>query len=282
MPRANPRDPESDPSAAFGESLRDLRTDTGFRIQEDFARATGYARETISRVETGDSLPGPDMLNDWLDACDATGRERKLIERQYKLARKSRGPIPEFIQKWFHNESQAAFLHLWAILLIPGQLQVPGYARAMFLTEGISEDEADEKTDVRMARQARLSGPDAAHATAVIHERALYFQVGTPEVMIAQLKHLVELSGRPNFVIQVIPDAGYFPGIRGPYEIARGDAIPDTLLMLAVEDQTMEDSALTRKAIALFEESRGYALSVADSRAVILEAIEQWKTRQQQ
>lgn len=50
--------------------------------------------------------------------------------------------------------------------------------------------------------------------------------------------------------------------------------------MLAMEDQTMEDQALTRKAIALFEQIRGYALSVTDSRAVILEAIERWNAQQ--
>jgi hypothetical protein len=52
--------------------------------------------------------------------------------------------------------------------------------------------------------------------------------------------------------------------------------------MLAAEDQTMEDTALTRKTIALFEDIRSYALSAEESRAVILEAIEQWKSRLQQ
>jgi transcriptional regulator with XRE-family HTH domain len=280
MPRPNPRDPESDAGAALGESLRDLRIDAGFRIQEDFARATGYARETVSRIETGDSLPGPDALNDWLDATQATPRERRLIDRQYKLARKARGPIPQFIQKWFDNEAKAAFIHLWALLLIPGLLQVREYAHAMFLTEGIDEAEAAEKADARIARQAILDGSDAAHATVIIHERALHFQVGTPEIMTAQLRNLLELSRRPNIVLQVIPDTGYFPGLRGPYEIARGDAIPDTLLMLAVEDQTMEDTALTRKAIALFEHIRSYALNAEDPRALISEAIRTWQSQQ--
>lgn len=36
-----------------------------------------------------------------------------------------------------------------------------------------------------------------------------------------------------NFVVQVIRDAGYFPGARGPFVVASGEAIPDTLLMLA-------------------------------------------------
>jgi transcriptional regulator with XRE-family HTH domain len=280
MPRPNPRDPETDLGAALGETLRDLRIDAGFRTQEDFARASGYAREGISRVETGDTLPGTTMFTDWLDACQATARERKLLARQLTIARKARGPIPQFIQKWFANEAQANFLRLWGLLFMPGQLQTREYARAMFLAGGADEEEATEKADVRLGRQAIFDGPDPAHVTAVIHERALYFQVGPPEVMAAQLEHLIELSKRPNVVLQVVRDTGYFPGIRGPFAFATGEAIPDTLLMLAIEDQTMEDTALTRKAAALFEEIRGYALSVADSRAVILEAIQRWSQQQ--
>jgi hypothetical protein len=220
------------------------------------------------------------MFTDWLDACQATPRERKLLARQLTIARKARGPIPQFIQKWFANEAQASFLRLWGLLFMPGQLQTREYAHAMFLAGGADEEEAAEKAGVRIGRQTIFDGPDPAHVTAVIHERALYFQVGTPEVMAGQLQHLLELSKKPGVVLQVVLDTGYFPGLRGPFALASGEAIPDTLLMLAIEDQTMEDTALTRKAGALFEEIRGYALSVADSRAVILEAIRRWSQQQ--
>jgi transcriptional regulator with XRE-family HTH domain len=280
MPRPNPRDPETDLGAALGEALRDLRIDAGFRTQDDFAKASGYAREGISRVETGDTLPGATMFTDWLDACQAPPRERKLLSRQLALARKARGPIPQFIQKWFANEAQASFLRLWGLLVIPGQLQTREYAHAMFLVGGTAEEEAAEQAGIRISRQAIYAGPDPAHVTAVIHERALYFLVGMPEVMVGQLQHLLELSTRSNVVLQVVRDTGYFPGIRGPFALASGETIPDTLLMLAIEDQTMEDTALTRKAGALFEEIRGYALSVADSRALILEAIRRWSQQQ--
>jgi hypothetical protein len=216
------------------------------------------------------------MFTDWLDACQAPPRERKLLTRQLTLARKARGPIPQFIQKWFTNEGKAMFLRLWGLLLVPGQLQTREYAHAMYLAEGLDEEAAAEQAEIRIGRQAIFDGPDPAHVTAVIHERALYFQVGPPEVMVGQLRHLLELSEKPNVVLQVIPDTGYFPGIRGPFEVATGEEIPDTLLMLAIEDQTMEDTALTRKAAAFFELIRGYALNVADSRAVILEAIQRW------
>jgi transcriptional regulator with XRE-family HTH domain len=282
MARRKSRDPEEDPSAALGEQLARLRAEAGFTTQQALAARFGLTTDVVAKAESGAQPPSPPVWAMWMDLCRVSESERQTLEALLKIARKSKGPIPEFIEKWFANEAKAAFLRLWALLFLPGQLQTREYARAMFLTEGISEDEAGEKTQVRIDRQAILAGPNAAHATAVIHERALYFQVGTPEVMIAQLQHLLKLMDKSNVVIQVIRDGGYFPGARGPFAIASGDAIPDTLLMLTVEDQMVEDGTLIRQAIALFEEIRGYALSVADSRAVILEAIEQWKRRQQQ
>jgi transcriptional regulator with XRE-family HTH domain len=280
MPRPNGRDPETDPAALLGEHLRDLRIDAGYATQADFAARIGYGQDVISRAETGGQPPSNKVFGQWMDACQATPRERRILAGQLKLARKARGPIPQFIEKWFANEARATFLRLWALMFMPGQLQTREYAHAMFLAGGLDEAEAAEKAEIRIGRQAIFDGPDPAHVTAVIHERALYFLVGTPEIMIAQLQRLAEMSRKPDVVIQVVPDTGYFPGLRGPFEIASGEAIPDTLLMLTVEDQMMEDTALTRKVIALFEEIRGYALNVADSRAVIVEAIEEWKRRQ--
>jgi transcriptional regulator with XRE-family HTH domain len=275
------RNPDEDPAAALGETLKDLRLAAGFATLQAAGDRLGYSLHSISKVETGTHVPTMEMLLLMLDLYRVPEIMRKSLLRQQAIARKARGPIPQFIEKWFSNEAKAIFLRLWAILFMPGQLQTREYARAMFLAGDLDEDEADEKADVRIGRQAIFGGSDPAHVTAVIHERALYFQVGPPEVMIGQLEHLREMSKRPNVIIQVVRDEGYFPGMRGPFAIASGEAIPDTLLMLAMEDQTMEDQALTRKAISLFEEIRGYALSVTDSRAVILEAIERWNAQQQ-
>jgi hypothetical protein len=104
--------------------------------------------------------------------------------------------------------------------------------------------------------------------------------VGDAEIMIAELVHLLDLSERRTVTIQVVPDRGYFVGIEGGFQVASGAGIPDTLLMDALEDQASEEPTLTRKALALFEEIRGYALSVEESRAVMREAIEKWKSQQ--
>jgi transcriptional regulator with XRE-family HTH domain len=287
-----PEPDEISAAARLGEELRQLRLAAGYpTVQALAARVNGYGESQLAKVEQGRRTASKQLFPAWLGACATHVKDgtpvvtdplRRALTALWEIALRKEGPIPEFIEKYFEIEAKAAFIRFWGLLVIPGLLQTREYARAMFLTEGIDEEEAAEKTGVRTGRQALLEGPDAAHATAVIHELALHFQVGTPEVMIAQLQHLLALSRRPNFVLQVIPNSGYFPGVRGPFEIASGADIPDTLLILAVEDQMMEDSALTRKSIALFEHIRSYALNAEDSRALITEAIEQWKTRQPQ
>jgi hypothetical protein len=280
MPRPNPRDPETNLGAALGEELRDLRIEAGFPTQDAWAKATGYPRETISKYETGDTLPSDTAFTDLLDSCHVTSRERKALTRLLRLARKARGVILESAVPYMEAERKAAFLRLWALLLVPGILQIREYALAMFLAAGLDEDAATEKVGARLDRQAILNGPDAAHVTAIFYESVLRYQVGAPEVMVAQLERLLELSHRPNVAIQVIRDTGYFPGMEGEFQIASGPVILDTLVMVTVEDQVTNDEAVVRRVAALFEKIRSYALSADDSRALIVEAITQWKNKQ--
>jgi len=131
-----------------------------------------------------------------------------------------------------------------------------------------------------MKRRARVDGAEPAHVSALIHERALYFQVGSPETMIGQLTDLAELSFRRNVVIQVIPDDGYFPGAEGAFEIAGGPGISDIVDQVTVVDYVTDDPAVVGKVTAQFAEVHGYARSVAESRTLITEAITFWQSQQ--
>lgn len=269
--------PQNSPAVRLGARLRHLREDAKFTTQTALATRLNVSNDYISKVETGKMIPAKEVLLSWLDTCDATDESREYLMELWDLACEARGSIPDFILRWFENEAKADFLRLWGVLLVPGQLQTREYAHAMYLKEGLDEDEAAEQADIRMRRQAVLfDRPDPVHVTGVLHQHALYNLIGTPEIMTGQLERLLEISRLSNAVIQVVRDDGYFPGMRGAFEIASGEEIPDTLLMLAVEDQMQEDRTLTRKTIALFEDVRGYALSVEDSRALIQEAIERW------
>jgi transcriptional regulator with XRE-family HTH domain len=274
-------DPEADPWVVLGEQLRILREDAGFVTQAALGARINYGPDAISKVETGDRLPTDRMYPAWLEACGVTPREKRILEKQLTMARKAKGPIPQFFELYIQREKEATFLRLWGLLLIPGPLQVYEYALAMYVQGGMDEDHAAESATVRMDRQANLAGPDAPHLTALIYEFALHLQVGTPETMIRQLEHLLEMSQRHNAVIQVVRGTRYFPGMRGQFEIASGTRITDTVAMVTVQDHVSDEEAVTRKATVLFDRIRGYALPVEESRAIIQEAIQRWKSQQQ-
>jgi hypothetical protein len=106
-------------------------------------------------------------------------------------------------------------------------------------------------------------------------------EVGSPEAMRLQLEHLQAVSGLPNVIIQVIRGSKYFFGLEGNFEIATGEAIPDTLVMVAsVEDQNSQDKANLREATRLFRDIQSRALNVEDSRTLIREALQRWSQQQ--
>lgn len=160
-------------------------------------------------------------------------------------------------------------------------LQVREYAYDMFTHAGDSEAEATAKTEDRLRRQSILDGPDPVHVTVVMHESVLDRRVGSPATMITQLGHLLEASRLPNVIIQVVRGVDYFLGMEGEFQVATGDSIPDTLVMVvAMEDQNSQDKAMVRKATKLFREIQSRALNTEDTRALIREALQRWSQQQ--
>src|SRR5262249_47447859 len=137
--------------------------------------------------------------------------------------------IPKFAEPWLEVEPQATLIRTWALDVPPGQLQTYDYAHAMFIKGGLDEDRAAARAAARVKRAVILQGPDGTRMTAILYEPILYRRVGTPEIMAGQLTHLLEMSERPNIVIQVVREAAYFPGHDGQFQIATGRTIADTL-----------------------------------------------------
>jgi transcriptional regulator with XRE-family HTH domain len=277
MARPSSRNPETDPAAFLGDELKRLRLAAGFPTQDAQARRTGYRRETITRSESGSAPPDDTLLTDLLDACEATDQIRGILSRAAILARRAQGPVPRFFEWWVEMEKKADFIRIWQPLLIPGLLQIPEYAVALFTVGGADMEQAAGKLAVRLIRQEILDGEDAVTLVVVLDEAVLYRLVGSAEIMVKQLTHLVTMSSRPNVIIEVVRGAGAYAGLGGGFQLASGSEIAETLLILAVEDQATDNQVLARKAIGLYEQIRGRALDVRDSRTAIKEAIQQWK-----
>jgi hypothetical protein len=284
-----PKSSDNPHAVRLGRQLRRLRLAAGYATQTAFGPRIGYGDDSISKVEKGRRVPTRELLTAWLGACEKsidserqvlTDGEREAITELWEAAQEAQSGVPEFIEKYLGAEKKAEYLLLWCPVVPSGLFQTSAYALELCLATGMDPDQAAENVDARMRRQEILDGPDAPHVTMLLHESVLHCRVGTPEIMIGELEHLLKMSHRRNVILQVIRDDGYFWGLEVQFEIASGDEIPHTLVTVAVEDQTVEEKAVVRKAITLFKDIQGRALTTEETRARITEEIEQWKSQQ--
>ena len=270
---ANDRDPRSDLGAYLGEELRRARLDAGIDSQELLARELGFDRTVIVKAETGSTPPSRDV------ASKIAARFPELCSGLYvslaEIARKSNGPIPGWFTDWLTREREATSIRIWQPLIIPGLLQTADYARALFLAAGAG-DTLDELVTARLARQAIFDKPDPPYLWVVLDESVLHRLIGTPKVTYDQLAHLADMSERSYISVQVVPaSVGAHAGLACAFMVGSLDSEPDLLLFEAIEDQTLRDTDVVRKAAVAFDLVRGDALPRSASQDLILKVAEE-------
>jgi transcriptional regulator with XRE-family HTH domain len=269
------RDAETNPAAFLGDELRRARLAAGFASQDALAAKLGFDRTVITKAETGERPPTPEVLDGWVQACRLDG---DLFGRLAVLARRADGPVPTWFEDWLQAEGEAHALRIWQPLIIPGLLQTPEYARALFLAgqSDTSDDVIDALVAARMERQRIFDRVDPPDTVVVLDESVLHHLIGSPKIMSDALIQVAELSQRPYLVVQVVPAAnGANAGLGGAFDIAGADGLPDTLRMEGVEDQTTEKRSLARKAAVAFNRVRGDALPRGASHDLILKVAEE-------
>lgn len=131
------------------------------------------------------------------------------------------GDIPNSV--YIGMETDAASLHAYEPMVIPGLLQTPAYAQAV-IEEAIPQitvEQAAARLKVRLRRQHRIYNPGCPlRLWVILDESALHRVVGSPDIMRDQLEHLKALSTEPHITVQVIPcAAGAHPGLSGQFSI---------------------------------------------------------------
>ncbi len=89
---------------------------------------------------------------------------------------------------------------------------------------GIEEapEDIERRVALRAARQGVLTRPDPPRLWAVVDEAALRRPVGSPEIMRAQIEHLIEAARLPNVTLQVLRfGVGAHPAMVGAFSILR-------------------------------------------------------------
>jgi Domain of unknown function (DUF5753) len=114
------------------------------------------------------------------------------------------------MRDWTSHEQSTRILRDWCPSIVTGLLQTEDYARCTSATTPmVGEDEVSARVAARIARQQRvlLRDDDPPAAWFLLDHFALLRQVGTPDVMAAQLRHLDAVARLPHVTIQVVPPA---------------------------------------------------------------------------
>jgi transcriptional regulator with XRE-family HTH domain len=277
MPLIRELDPTAGPLDFFGAELRRWRTAAGLS-QEQLGRKVGYSGAQVGKVETGERAPSQDFA----EGCDRALPEASgLFLRLYQLARRWDGGYPSWFTEWVEAERRATTLRTWQPLLIPGLIQTPDYARALFLAwrSAAIDEEIDQLVSARIERQSIFQRAEPPSLWAVIDEGVLRRCVGSEKTMRDQLLHLMTVSERSKITVQVIPaEVGAHVGLLGGFSIASFENAPGIVYMESPDQgQTTEKPSAVAKISETFDMLRAEALPRGASRDLIWKVVEeQW------
>lgn len=263
-------------------AIKDIRERSGMSGRE-LSKQLGASHGTVSHWETGRRLPTPEDMASLLELVRVTGEEKnRLIE----LARHAAEPswliagmpnIPHQLAGAVESERSASTIAEWSRDLIPGLLQTADYARALAVADGMPEQEIETRVLLRVGRKEVLTRRNPVELLALIGEDALHEKIGSPEVMVDQLRHLITMSEQDNITVQVVPPRiGWHSGLAGPFVLYD---FPDAPAVVHLEHYSSgvfipnEDNVQVYRTAV--DEIRGVARSPAVTRKLLAEIADE-------
>ncbi|WP_043738089.1 helix-turn-helix domain-containing protein [Nocardia asiatica] len=199
--------------AALGARLRELRRDARLSGKE-LAAACGWHPAKVSRLEHGHQQPSEDDLLAWCRATDAMmvyddliANLRNLRSMYLEWRRIIAGGRAHRQRQSLDIEHRARSIRWFETWVIPGLLQTPDYAAAVFTAcRGVipgGRDDVDEAVAIRMTRQKILR--TQRRFVFIIAEAALHQRIGGPALMREQLYALLDHATNPRIELAILP-----------------------------------------------------------------------------
>lgn len=280
-----------------------MRTASGLRLQralvsvredrhltrEAVAEALELAPSTLSRIERGEAIPQPRNLRALLGFYEVTGERQDELFQLAKAAREAEGwlhayegVIPELYAQLIAFEADAARVANYESLLVPGLLQTEEYARSVIAgtQQFATPAEIERRVEIRMQRQAVLSGDKPLNLEVVIDEAVLHRAVGGSAVMRPQLKAL--RTSNPAVDLRVIPFAtGAHPGMIGSFlKLGFDGGVGDLVYMESFAGELFRETDTDSERFgAIFGLLQSRALNPTDSRSLIEQIEKRHKGR---
>lgn len=218
------------PRMVLGARLRRLR-EAQFITREEAGEAIRMPYHGIRRMEAGHTGFRKRDVVDLLTIYGVTDETERLdllalAEQANRTAwwQPYADVVPDWFAPYLRLEQAATVIRSYEPHFIPGLLQTPDYARAVI---GLGnppdrEREIGRRVTLRTRRQRILRRAEPPHLWTVVDEAALRRPMGGPEIMRAQLRHLIDLCASPRITVQVVPfEAGGHAVAGGPVTLLR-------------------------------------------------------------
>ncbi|MDX2676809.1 helix-turn-helix domain-containing protein [Streptomyces sp. NY05-11A] len=263
----------------LGAELRKLREQAGLTARAA-GEMIGANQARISNIETGRFGLSEQRIRTLAHNYDCT--DEALVEALVAMAthrergwwEEYRDTLPPRFLDVAEMEHHAVALRVAQVINIPGLLQTPEHARALFrqVVPALRPHEIEYRISHRIKRQAILHRDQPPQYTAIIHEAALRMGFGGREVARAQLDHVTKMSEQPHISIRVIPfDGTAFPTVGHGLDYAHGP-VPalDTAQLDAAHGSELIDSvAQLAKYRLILDRMQQATLEPAPSRDLI-------------
>ncbi|ALO95832.1 DNA-binding protein [Streptomyces hygroscopicus subsp. limoneus] len=217
----------------LGAELRKLREAAGLKGREA-AALLGTDAAQMSQIEAGTAGVSEERVRrlaaqySCTDAALINALVAMATDRTHGWWEEYRGRLPTPFMDLPELEHHAS--HRWDVefLHIPGLLQTPEYARALFayVNPEFPESDVERWVEHRMKRRVIIERPDPVPYEALVHEAALRIRVGDRSAARTQLVRVLELSEADHVTVRVIPfDLDDFGGA-GSAMVYAGGPVP--------------------------------------------------------
>ncbi len=210
----------------LGLMLRKMREHNGLTL-EQVAERLECSQSKISRIETGHNSVNTRDVRDLLGIYGVTGSDADDLINMARAARQRGWWHPYnnvLVSAYVGLETDAKEIRTYEHQVIPGLLQTPEYAEAMWRAArpDLNNEDISTRVRVRMERQSLLLRQEKPISfKAVLDEAVLSRPIGGDAVMCAQLLRLHSAATTMhNVTIQVLPfEAGAHAAVDGTFAI---------------------------------------------------------------
>ncbi|MBU7596404.1 helix-turn-helix domain-containing protein [Streptomyces sp. P38-E01] len=261
-----------EPRQRFAEELRRLRTAHGTSLRK-LGERLGWDWSLFGKMEKGETLGSPEVVQ----ALDTFYETPGLLLALWELAAGDHTQFRERYRRYMALEAEARSLWHFAVSVLPGLLQTPGYAREVLAVGGLKGKELDQQVEARIGRRELLEAENAPPFRTILSEAVLRTPLRDAGEWREQLEYLSKIAQRPGVVVHVLRQSAGMHGLMGAdmwYLL-----LPEGRTVVYAENgyrgELIEESSSVVGLQKAYDAVRDLALTPAESRTFILRMLEE-------